>query len=167
MIIRTLIGPRGGERAIVDCQCCGGVFDVPAWKFKTGRGRFCSPSCRSKVSGVENYKNLSSGQKQKLATLSSIRLRQTRRKQASDQTLQPHWKGDKVGYSGLHRWLKDRFGIPKYCEMCGTKDQNKKYEWANISGQYRRDRSDFIRLCTLCHRRWDRKRREEKKHDNA
>ena len=29
------------------------------------------------------------------------------------------------------------------------------YEWANISGEYKRNRNDFLRLCRTCHRRFD------------
>src|SRR3990167_305600 len=32
----------------------------------------------------------------------------------------PYWKGDKVGYHGLHRWIARKLGKPKKCEDCGT-----------------------------------------------
>ena len=63
----------------------------------------------------------------------------------------PHWKGDEVGYYGLHDWVTRHQGQPVGCEECGTDDPVKRYEWANISGEYRRDRSDFRRLCKKCH----------------
>jgi hypothetical protein len=65
------------------------------------------------------------------------------------------WKGDAVGYCGVHDWMTENFGQPKHCESCGTTDENNRYEWANISGEYRRDRSDFIRLCKRCHNDMD------------
>jgi len=64
------------------------------------------------------------------------------------------WRGDKVGYSALHGWVRRRLGIPRFCEGCGSENK-KKYEWANISGEYKRDINDWIRLCTSCHRIFD------------
>lgn len=63
----------------------------------------------------------------------------------------PNWLGDRVGYWGLHDWLISNYGQPQECEECGTADPTKRYEWANISGDYRRDRDDFRRLCKSCH----------------
>ena len=60
------------------------------------------------------------------------------------------WKGDNVSYSGLHYWIHRKLGMPKICCNCGT-IQAKKYEWANISGEYKRDLTDWIRLCKRCH----------------
>ncbi len=47
------------------------------------------------------------------------------------------WKGDKVGYFALHNWIQ------------------RKFEWANKSGEYKRDLTDWIRLCTPCHAKYD------------
>lgn len=66
----------------------------------------------------------------------------------------PNWKGDDVGYTALHDWLYIKLGKPNLCEECGT-TKAKKYEWANISGEYKRDISDYKRLCTSCHRLLD------------
>ncbi len=66
------------------------------------------------------------------------------------------WKGDKVGYSGLHYWIRRALGNPKKCEMCGITDKEW-YDWANISHKYNRDISDWIRLCRSCHTKYDRK----------
>ncbi len=60
------------------------------------------------------------------------------------------WKGDKVGYMALHRWINSRLGHPSQCENCGTGDAPR-FEWANISGEYKRDLSDWARLCKRCH----------------
>lgn len=66
----------------------------------------------------------------------------------------PSWKGDKVGYWGLHLWVKKKLGRPLLCEHCKTITA-KRFEWANKSGLYRRDKSDWLRLCTSCHRKYD------------
>jgi len=57
-------------------------------------------------------------------------------------------------YNTLHAWVRRNFGTPSQCEHCGTAE-SKKFEWANISGQYIQERSDWARLCCQCHRRYD------------
>jgi len=68
--------------------------------------------------------------------------------------LNPNWKGEGVGYTALHDWLHLRLGQPRHCSRCGTLTA-KKYEWSNISGEYRRDAKDWERLCCSCHRKKD------------
>ena len=70
----------------------------------------------------------------------------------------PMWKGDKVKYMGLHNWVRRHLGTPKKCENCGLNNENKEYHWANKSGKYLRDLSDWIRLCVKCHKAYDIKR---------
>ena len=65
-----------------------------------------------------------------------------------------NWKGDEVGYQALHTWIRSRLGTPMKCERCGRTDK-KKYEWCNVSKEYLRDLDDWIRLCTACHRAFD------------
>lgn len=65
------------------------------------------------------------------------------------------WKGDKVGYSGIHHWIKKQLGKPLVCWYCKT-TTSKKYHWANKSGKYKRDIKDWIRLCAKCHYFYDR-----------
>ena len=64
------------------------------------------------------------------------------------------WKGDKVGYFALHDWIRRRLGKPRKCEECGTENA-KKFEWANISREYKRNLSDWQRLCGKCHMKYD------------
>lgn len=84
--------------------------------------KFCNNKCRN-----ENYK--------------------TRRgKEASA------YKGDKASYSAIHKWVYKYFGQPMECEQCGKTSKNYRHiQWANISGSYKRERSDWIRLCVWCH----------------
>lgn len=63
------------------------------------------------------------------------------------------WKGDNVGYSGLHKWVYKILGKPDICEFCGTNGlSGMKIHWANKSGKYIRDSKDWIRLCVRCHK---------------
>lgn len=68
-----------------------------------------------------------------------------------------NWKGDNVGYRALHRWVEGRMGKPKGCAHCGQDNPEKRYHWANISKQYKRLTTDWVRLCTKCHGAYDRK----------
>jgi len=66
------------------------------------------------------------------------------------------WKGDAVGYSALHKWVKRWLGKPKECENCKITINNPvKIHWANRSGNYLRDLTDWLRLCAGCHKRYD------------
>lgn len=64
------------------------------------------------------------------------------------------WKGDSVGKSALHNWVEKHKGKPRKCEHCKTVNA-KQYDWANVSQKYKRDLSDFIRLCRSCHVKFD------------
>lgn len=64
------------------------------------------------------------------------------------------WKGVDAGYVAKHQWIRRKYGKADSCEHCGVLDA-KKYEWANISKSYKRDISDWIKLCTACHHAYD------------
>ena len=65
------------------------------------------------------------------------------------------WKGDKVGYSGLHDWVYRTLGTPTRCLFCGETKKN--LQWANKSHEYKRDREDWLSLCAKCHARYDKR----------
>ena len=68
----------------------------------------------------------------------------------------PSWKGESASYSASHHWMKKYFGSPMECEECRViVIETRKIQWANISGKYLRDRKDWKRLCTRCHRKLD------------
>lgn len=55
-------------------------------------------------------------------------------------------------YSAIHTWIKRTLGSPTQCEHCGNEFvSNRKIHWANKSGKYLRDISDWFRLCVKCH----------------
>ena len=60
----------------------------------------------------------------------------------------PQWKGDKVGLSGLHNWVKRRLIKPHRCSRC---NKNRVHDLANISQKYMRSLSDWEWLCRRCH----------------
>lgn len=63
------------------------------------------------------------------------------------------WKGNDVGYGALHGWVRRHLGKPNVCSKCGSR---KRVEWANRTWRYLRDPNDWIKLCFLCHRKYDR-----------
>jgi len=60
------------------------------------------------------------------------------------------WKGDDVGYFALHSWVYRNLGKAKDCKRCGK--IKKRYVWHNISGEYKRDLSDWKSVCDTCHK---------------
>jgi hypothetical protein len=69
-----------------------------------------------------------------------------------------YWGGKDgiVGYEAYHYRVIARRGQPSECVDCGTTDPSKKYDWANLTGNYA-DVNDYKRLCRSCHSKLDRK----------
>ena len=65
------------------------------------------------------------------------------------------WLGDDVGYSGVHVWVRQTLGQEKKCSFCKT-EEDRMYHWANISGEHKREVTDWVRLCVPCHSAFDR-----------
>jgi len=68
--------------------------------------------------------------------------------------LSPFWKGDRVSYSGLHKWVAKEMGRPTQCSLC--KRRSRHIDWANRTGLYLRETSDWFAVCRRCHRIHDR-----------
>lgn len=67
----------------------------------------------------------------------------------------PSWKGDNAKYAAMHNFARRHFGKPQYCEMCGT-NEDRMYHWAakdRLKGG--RNRTDWLRLCVPCHKKYD------------
>ena len=61
-----------------------------------------------------------------------------------------------VKYGTVHDWMRYNFGTPKECEHCDfVSDNTYQFNWANISGEYKREREDWLRLCRKCHHKYD------------
>ena len=69
------------------------------------------------------------------------------------------WGGNKTGYRSKHHWVVRRLGKANHCVDCGLnklpKGRVRFFHWANISGEYRRDITDYKSLCMKCHKRFD------------
>ena len=66
----------------------------------------------------------------------------------------PTWRGDHASYKAFHTRVKVLRGSPQACEVCGTEEPSKRYEWANLTGRYQ-DPWDYKRMCSSCHRKAD------------
>ncbi len=62
------------------------------------------------------------------------------------------WKGNKVGYFGLHTWVRRHLAKPTRCQLC---KKDKTLEVCNISQKYKRNLSDWEWLCRSCHMKKD------------
>jgi hypothetical protein len=67
------------------------------------------------------------------------------------------WKGTEASYSVIHSWVRRTWGRAVQCDMC-HRESGARFEWANISREYRRERSDWMQLCRSCHNKYDRSR---------
>ncbi len=64
---------------------------------------------------------------------------------------------NKTKYRDIHRWIESQKGKPHHCENCKRSDlSHRQYHWANISKKYKKELSDWMRLCAKCHSHYDR-----------
>lgn len=66
-----------------------------------------------------------------------------------------NYKGEEVGYRGIHRYISVIKGKAKKCSVCG--EDKKIIDWANIDHKYSRNPNDYIALCKKCHGVYDKK----------
>lgn len=150
------------------CEFCKGTLFKPVPN-KPGklrkRTRFCSRACVAR--NMSRHKNSRKVQFKKgsvplkpfpkgnqLHLLNTSGSKFTSEKCSFDKHW--NWRGNKVGYSGIHKWIVRQRGKADHCEECGCdkvpKGRVRWFDWANISNQYKRDISDWIMLCKPCHR---------------
>lgn len=115
------------------CVICGKEFNTTLTEIKRGGGNCCSRYC-----WYIHFKNI-----------------------VKEESKSPNWKGDRVGRPALHNWVQKHLGKPIKCDHCKT-IKAKQYDWANKSQKYKRQLSDWIRLCRSCHAKYDYKTRSKK-----
>ena len=57
-----------------------------------------------------------------------------------------------LSYMGVHSWIRRIYDKAIWCSWCGSCVN---IDWANISGEYKEDRKDWIQLCGKCHHKFD------------
>ncbi len=121
-------------------------------------GKHHTEETRKKLSKSHTGKKLSPEHREKVIEIlkNNPPSKEARKRSGEKQkgNLHHNWKGEKVSYRALHNWIVNNFGKANHCEHCGKLDA-KVYDWANISGEYKRDISDYIQLCRKCHIKFD------------
>ncbi len=136
-----------------DCAECGEGYPKKSnvSRENWARSRFCSKQCSIKQTSIANQPSWAKAN----AGTGVIKANSGSFKKGQNVgSSNVNWKGDQVGYRSLHSWIRREYGMPTSCEDCGTTKKGK-YEWANISGKYLRERSDWKHLCRFCHKEMD------------
>jgi endogenous inhibitor of DNA gyrase (YacG/DUF329 family) len=161
------------------CKQCGRYFSVCPYQIRNGVAKFCSKKChdisqKGRIPWIKGKKHTEETKK---------KIKEARAKQGSNvwnkgktgcyskkvllkmsfyrkgkqmEENSPVWKGDNVGYSGLHYWASNRLGKSTTCEHCGrTGLTGRQIHWANKDHSYKRNLIDWIRLCPSCHKKYD------------
>lgn len=119
------------------CTYCKKLFLAKIYK----KRKYCCKECRCKNTGV--ILSIKNGKREK----------------------SQYWKGESAGYSTKHKEIISKISRNK-CSKCGilgkkTGKEPGKQKWsiqyANISGEYKREINDWIALCFNCHREFDKK----------
>jgi hypothetical protein len=64
------------------------------------------------------------------------------------------FKEDYRKYQRVHYWLYEKYGKANHCENDET-HKSFRFEWANISDKYLKNKNDWKQLCVSCHRKMD------------
>ena len=99
---------------------------------------------------IEKMKKVVHPKGYKLSEETRQKMRDATRKKESESS---SWKGDKVGYFGVHAWVVRKKGKAKKCVDCGTLEG--KIEWSNANHKYKRVLKDYQAPCVKCHRKHD------------
>lgn len=137
----------GGEYK--DCGYCHNQMYVKPYRAK--RQKYCSQRCMG-MAVLVNGLSAEAKERRRLAVLGTKRPNANYKRDEQS----PYWRGDKVTYSPLHKWVSKHLGRPTRCEHCGSDGLiGKRIHWANRSQEYRRELDDWIRLCAKCHKAYD------------
>lgn len=69
----------------------------------------------------------------------------------------PKWKEKDFGYFAIHTWVQRTLGKANKCSNPECNGKSTRYEWSNISNDYKRDIDDWQELCHKCHSIYDKK----------
>jgi hypothetical protein len=143
----------------VICSICGSIFHVIPSIIKRGCGKFCSSNCQivwqrttGRKNGVEtpNWKGGRIEKKCRICKSIFLVYFNGKGKYCSRECSNIGLQKDNPTYRAMHSWVQRQLGTPNICKHCGIKD-SRRYDWANISKEYKRNLNDWIRLCHRCH----------------
>lgn len=158
---------------IKHCLVCGKEFKTFPSRIKNNLGKYCSKKCgigtyfkkgHIPIAGFKKgiYQGFGFKKGHIPWNLDKIHSKETRNKISKAvkgkmiNEKHPAWKGDDVTYVPLHTWVARKLGKPTKCKHCGKDGLTGRFiHWANLSGKYKRDLSDWIRLCNSCHQKFD------------
>lgn len=116
---------------------------------------------RGKKLSIDTIEKLRKARKNQISTNKGItwKIKDTSNMLGRVGSVNPKWVGESVTYSPLHSWVRRWNGKACRCEVCGLdrvpEGKTRYFQWANISGEYRRDLNDFFQLCVKCHKEYD------------
>lgn len=169
--------PKTVETRIKNCPQCKSTFSV--YGLKQISKRYCSRECFFQSRrGTKNWWGYKIGDALRGKPKSSLhieRVAQALRGKphlgARDQH-HPHWKGNAVGYCGVHDWVRLRLPVFSNCSFCEIPNRiiidkrgvaRNYLHLANLSGTYKRELEDWTYLCPPCHSYHDKNRNSIKK----
>ncbi len=126
-----------GELFFVECNHCSKREWIPASLVKNRQSKLCSNKCYT-----EHKKTF---------------IKEKANRYRGEMYKRP-WK-DKSFYGAVHYWIRTKLGKAIKCTKCGLdklpSGKKRYFQWANISGEYKRDISDWMQLCVMCHIHYD------------
>ena len=146
----------------ISCPC-GNQFYATLGQIASGRKRYCSKECkykfRKRPSGLQyslkvvNPTWFVHGERASPTYHPPKGFRASPATEFKKGCVPANFKGDAVGYGGLHSWVRRNLGPATKCCHCGKQGR---MHWANISWEYKREKDDWMQLCPKCHQRYDR-----------
>lgn len=110
------------------------------------------------VAEVRKNKFWNGGEHQKETARATITKRMKQRNPEYDGNFLKLINMNKSQYMAIHRWIRRQLGAPDTCEHCRKSGLSGRYiVWANKSGKYLWETTDWLRLCGKCHSIHDRK----------
>lgn len=118
------------------CAGCNKNYYLPLWRKARG-AKYCSYKCYWENKNDTPWNKGTKGL--------------IKKNDGSFSNTKHKWSGDIKEYKNLHYWIGKTLGKPRVCSICGDIKEGKAMHWANKSGNYKTDPSDWIRLCAKCH----------------
>ena len=166
------------------CQVCKKEFQAINYRLLHGKDKYCSRMCRAKSpefkeqlarmietrqqKAYAKHPKWKDGKRLCLDCEKPIWIMGTRCKPCFSKTQvgtkRIILRNGQSAYEAIHQWVKRQLGTPMICIKCLDSSQGI-YDWANISGEYKKDLSDWIRLCRKCHSTMDKKPKGSLKRD--